>query len=392
VELFPSILIGGPPHVGKSVLAYSLTHALRRRGVEHYVLRAYPDGEGDWANEADQRLVRRIRIKGEGTPEWVTRICRDIAARHLPLIVDVGGRPTPDQERVFDHCTHAILLTKDAAHRDTWQTMIVRHGLILLADLHSRLRGTSLVTDDGPVLRGVITGLERGTTAAGPTFDALVERVARLFAYDPAELRRSHLTSAPVENVIDLDRLARTLGVPFTGEKATWQPRHLPPLLDYLPEATPLGLYGRGPNWLYAAVALSARPAPFYQFDVRLGWITPPTLRLGPPLPGAPLQVCPVPRGTHTRLEFAIPRDYLDYDEADGLAVPSVSPHQGVVLSGKLPHWLYAALALTYAPLVPWLAVYQPQWETQAIVVSSRVPDLPPGRLAASPPQARAPK
>ena len=44
MELFPAVMIGGPPHSGKSVLAYSLTQALRARGVAHYVLRAYPDG------------------------------------------------------------------------------------------------------------------------------------------------------------------------------------------------------------------------------------------------------------------------------------------------------------------------------------------------------------
>ena len=212
MELFPALLIGGPPHMGKSVLTYSLTHALRERGVPHYVIRAYPDGEGDWANESDQKLVRRIRVKGKGTPRWVDRICRDIAARHLPLIVDVGGRPTPDQERIFDCCTHSILLTGDQTAHATWEAMLARHGLIPLADLRSQLTGQARLAETGLVLRGLITGLERGTTAAGPTFAALVERVARLFAYDPAELRRTHLVLAPAETTVDLDRLARILG------------------------------------------------------------------------------------------------------------------------------------------------------------------------------------
>jgi len=43
-------------------------------------------------------------------------------------------------------------------------------------------------------LRGAISGLERGTTAAGAVFEALLARVTRLFAYDPAELRRTHLS------------------------------------------------------------------------------------------------------------------------------------------------------------------------------------------------------
>ncbi|RLC95632.1 MAG: CRISPR-associated protein Csx3 [Chloroflexi bacterium] len=371
MELFPAILIGGPPHMGKSVLTYSLTHALRERGIQHYVIRAYPDGEGDWANESDQKLVRRIRIKGQGIPQWVDRICRDIAARHLPLIVDVGGRPTSDQERIFDCCTHAILLTSDEDTHNAWQAMLARHGLIPLADLHSQLHGRDIITDAGPVLRGVITGLERGTTAAGSTFDALVERVARIFAYDPNELRRTHLALAPVETAVDLDRLARTLGVPFTGEKATWQPHHLPAVLDYLPEAVPLGIYGRGPNWLYAAIALLATPAPFVQFDVRLGWVRAASLPMGTPDPAAPLQVQLHEFPDHILVESSLPTAYLDYSQLETLTMPPVPAGFGIILSGKLPLWLYTSLAITYRA-APWIAVYQPQ--VGAVVIYSADP------------------
>ena len=381
MELFPAVTIGGPPHSGKSVLAYSLTQALRRRGVDHYVLRAYPDGEGDWANEADQALVRRIRVKGQGTPEWIARTCRDIANRHLPLIVDVGGLPTSWQEAVFDYCTHAILLTRDEASRDDWQNRMAHHGVILLADLHSQLQGESAVTDDGPVLSGTITDLERGNTASGPAFDALLGRLAALFAYDREELRRAHCNLAPVETVIDLDRLAYTLGT----DPNNWEPHHLPQVLDYLPEATPLALYGRGSNWLYAAVVLHAHPAPFYQFDVRLGWVTPPTLDLGLPAADAPLQVRQQPQADHTCLAFAIPKAYLDYSEAEELTVPSISLDQGLVLSGKLPLWLWTALALVYRDAL-WLAVYQPQLADQAIVASSHTPELSPGHLVVTSP------
>ncbi|HID64343.1 MAG TPA: hypothetical protein EYP49_16625 [Anaerolineae bacterium] len=72
-------------------------------------------------------------------------------------------------------------------------------------------------------------------------------------------------------------------------------------------------------------------------------------------------------------LAFTIPRAYIDYTEAEGLSVPSASPDQGLVLSGKLPLWLWTALALTYQD-APWLAVYQPRWGEQAIVVGSPHP------------------
>ena len=387
MELFPALLIGGPPNSGKSVLTYNLTQTLRERGVQHYVLRAAPDGEGDWASEAKQSIVRTILIPRAWTPAFVDHVCESLAHRPLPLIVDVGGRPTAWQECLFDYCTHAVLLTPNESAHAAWLNLANRHNLILLADLCSELHGVNRVMAMQPVLKGVIASLEWGERIGGPTFETLVERIVRLFAYDPDKLRRSHLTSAPVETAIDLDRLARTLGVPFTGDKAVWHPHHLPHLLDYLPEATPLGLYGRGPNWLYTAVALLAYPEPFYQFDARLGWVTPPTFRLDVPPASAPVQVHPQPRDGHTHLAFTITKAYLDYTETEGLVTYPVPSDQGVVISGKLPLWLYTALALTYAPRASWLAVYQPQWGDEAIVVSSRDPELSAGNRVVSPTQ-----
>src|SRR5437016_3695405 len=106
----PAILIGGPPHAGKSVLTYNLSQALRRRNVPHYVLRASPDGEGDWSQEMDQNTVQLVRIKGKWTPEFVSRTCSELEQRQLPLLVDVGGKPQNDQMCIFQHCTHSILL------------------------------------------------------------------------------------------------------------------------------------------------------------------------------------------------------------------------------------------------------------------------------------------
>jgi CRISPR-associated protein Csx3 len=59
VNLLPAVLIGGPPHAGKSVLFYSLTQALRERNIRHHAIRACPDGEGNWSQESDQHLVDR---------------------------------------------------------------------------------------------------------------------------------------------------------------------------------------------------------------------------------------------------------------------------------------------------------------------------------------------
>ncbi len=383
MNLLPALVIGGPPHAGKSVLAFSLSQALRSREVAHYVLRAYPDGEGDWSNQADQELVRGIRIRGQGTPEWTQRICRDIARRHLPLIVDPGGKPTDWQEAVFDECTHAVLLCPDDDSRGTWEAMLKRHGLTIVADLHSDLHGADGLHDGGPVLRGTLAGLERGQRASGAALEALVERVSGLFSYSPSELRKIHLAQAPVELVIELSRLGRTLDA--LDSALEWMPQHLPRVLDYLPASTPLGLYDRGPNWLYAALALYAQPETLYQFDVRLGWIKPPALGLGWPAQDAPLQAQLHRRPDHIRIELTLRDAYLDYDEAEGLWVPPAPAGSGIVLSGKLPLWLWTAASLIYGSS-PWLGIYQPRLHDRAVIVKSQVTELAVGQTLYSAP------
>jgi CRISPR-associated protein Csx3 len=389
MRLFPAVVIGGPPDVGKSVLTYNLSQRLREQGIQHYVLRAAPDGEGDWTSQADQSLVRTILVPESWTPAFVEGVCRDLARRHLPLIVDAGGRPTDWQVAIFDQCTHAILLAparypqaEQEAH-GFWLDLFARHNLLLLADLDSDLGGVSRVTAIHPYLRGVIANLERGRPATGPVFEALVERLARLFAYDADELRRTHLNATPVETVVELDRLARTLGVSFDAEKATWEVGQLPQVLEYLPASTPLGLYGRGPNWLYAALALHAHPGAFYQFDVRLGWIAPPVLTINPVSSSRVLVALLLDRPDHTRLALSLPGGYLDYSQAEGLRLPPLPAGKGTVLSGKLPLWLWTALARAYRH-APWLAVFQPQLEDQAVVIASGDEGRPIGSLVTS--------
>lgn len=393
---FPAIVIGGPPDSGKSVLTANLTQALRERGIEHYVLRACPDGEGDWTYLADWALVRTIRIPRRWTPRFVELVCRDLERRHLPLIVDAGGRPQPWQEAIFERCTHAILLYRADGTPAGWDKRIIQHNLQLVADLRSDLHGESRILCEQPVLHGVLAGLqwdrapqERDTIRpdlsllSAPIGRALVDRVAALFDYDRCALIQAHYDAAPVETVVDLDRLARALHVAHRGEQPTWCPDHLPAVLDYLPSGIPLGLYGRGPNWLYAALALLAYPAELWQFDVRLGWVQPVRLMVQEIETESPLQAIAQPGEECTELAFSVPTAYLDYTQVDRLTAPPLLTGKGVLISGKLPHWLLTSLVLAYRrtyPTLPWLAVYQPH-VGGAVVVYSPEGDPVPGSV-----------
>jgi CRISPR-associated protein Csx3 len=372
---FPAVVIGGPPHSGKSVLTYLLTRRLRALKVEHYVLRACPDGEGDWSQETPPERVRLLRQKGQFSQDFVDRVCRDLAQRHLPLIVDVGGKPTPDQERILDQCTHAVLISANEAGLKEWRDRFERHGLPIIAELRSVLIGEDCIEAEIPVLRGQIANLERFTGVGGLMVEALAQQLQCLMTYTDADLKTYHCSHAPTELVVDVEHLARWVELP---EQQHWQPEYLAHALTYAPEGTPLSIYGRGPNWLYAALALHAAPHPVYLFDPRMGWVAPVTLHCTPLATGDAVAWNIEPFSTHTWIELTPTQPYLDYDDVNGAALPALDPAQGVVLSGKLPFWLLLGAALAYRHH-PWLGIVQAQQYDECVVVMSRDAAYQPG-------------
>jgi CRISPR-associated protein Csx3 len=383
----PAILIGGPPHSGKSVLVYGLTRALRARDAAHYVLRACPDGEGDWSNEGDQILVRSIRRKGEFTPAFTARVADYLRRRHLPLLVDVGGRPKDDQLGMFALCTHAILLVgrrRDNPQaydhdRALWLDYLTKAGLSVIADLQSDLEGQNDLLSIEPVVRGAIAGLERGRMVEGSVFDALVDQVATLCGTWEA-MEPDHLAAAPAAaTLLNLPQLNARLG----GRGVWWEPEQVPTLLEYVNGGEAVAIYGRAPGWVYAALAVHAQPAPVWIFDVRYGWMALPVLPVGKaaePQEGWATEVRAIAVGNKpaVRLELMTTSQYLDPDEPEGLPLPRAAGGMGLVLSGKAANWMLLGAARQLGAGRPWLAVYQPQLNG-AVVIRSAAKDPKPG-------------
>ena len=377
INLLPAVLIGGPPHAGKSTLTYSLTQALRKRRIDHFVIRACPDGEGDWSQEIDQSMVSRVRIPGKWTPEFVQYICKTLERRHFPLLVDIRGQPQEWQTSILNHCTHSLLLLHqhDEATADFWRKLVIAYGLLPLADLYSSLEGPGMVDAETPVIRGTIDGLRPNTIAQGPLFDLLVDRISALFtSFSAEELRKGHLDAAPAQ-VVDLDAYLQAQHI----ETQRWEPEMLQPFLATLPHNSALAVYGRAANWLYAALALHTGEYPFYQFDSRLGWVIPPPLKSGTLISDE------VERTVEAREHFTLlsvhPRnDHLEYEDASSLQFPPVPVDRGVILSGKLPFWLVTAIVRLYHSMdIPWIACYYPPMKG-AIVVTSQDPDYALGQ------------
>lgn len=79
-----------------------------------------------------------------------------------------------------------------------------------------------------------------------------------------------------------------------------------------------------------------------------------------------------------TLIHFDLGPDPLDVEDLTTFCIPpqaNARPHLGIVLSGRLPIWLYVHLAHK-AHVFAWLAVYDPRLEG-AVVVERHRPDAP---------------
>lgn len=383
-NLFPAILLAGPPHSGKSVLSYMLSQKLRDQGIAHYLLRAVPDGEGDWFLESDpdQARILKLKHKENFTAKFVDHMTAVIQNRLLPLLVDIGGQPQGDQFRILKACTHSILLYRTEDEFDRWQEHLGDLGLLPVAELRSSQGSVEQIMAHKPVLQAVITGLERHREARreGPTFTALFERVAGICNYKAEYLEKEHLRRAPFP-VLNESNLANELGISPQGMAPHWRPEHLAELKKRTPAGRPYALYGRGPVWLAAMLAAHALPAPAAIFDVRFGWVT---LAEAGNAPASGLEFSVTPFGEKGNLiwvEILIPGGILE-DERAGL--PPLPAAEGIVLSGKLPRWTFAALARELAPRYTWVGVDQPVL-AGAVIVHSISPNFSVGEIIRRP-------
>lgn len=360
-NLLPAILIAGPPHSGKSVLAYLLSQRLREAQVSHIVLRAAPDGEGDWFYRCDDEVRLRQRRKGVYTAGLLAEMEAAIRRRTLPMLVDIGGRPRDAQFRLFDACTHVIHLWQEADDRRQWEVWLEERSLIPIASLQSRLTPPDHIASDAGPLQGIITGLERSNPQPGPLFERVLERVRGICSYPAEALEAEHLRRAPEGvPVRTVAQLAAEVGIRPSARGLWWTPEHLPPAMAQLPAGRPLALYGPGPLWLYAGIAVRVAPAPFHLFDARFyGWMQPPPVRLNSQRSNMEFALAVHKATDGVRLRFdLLPQHHVLRPRP--IHVPLLPDDAPVVLDGKMPIWVVAALARALRGW-PGLAVYDPQ-------------------------------
>lgn len=342
-----AVVIAGPPHSGKSVFTQQLRRLLLPLGVCG-VVEGCPDGEGGWANVTDASLVAALRQKGKFTQSFVDGVIKDIEESPMPLVlVDVGGVRSPENERIFRACNGVIVVANPAKQGElvAWEEFSQANGCEPIALLDSLLTGDTVLESVNGVVRGVQTGLERGQVVGGPVLEAVVNALLE-------KIGRPALGPGEAEATINFGQLATALAIPADARGARmgfrpWQATAIRALSHEALSGSVVKAWGACPSWVAGLVAAQAASA-VELFDIRLGYVALPELTLNTDA-SSELTWSVAEVDGQQLVSFAIPGGKLDVASLPAIQPPAVEPGTTVVLSGRGPHWLTAAITRAYA-------------------------------------------
>lgn len=218
------IVMCGPPHSGKSVFVDNLSKLLPTNGL--VIIRACPDGEGRSSSGPNRELVELVRQKGKFDREFIDNVC-EVIDKHADsriVLVDVGGRISMENKKIFEHCDGYIVLHRDTPDEklpqnlqttpEDWVKVCEKKGLKQVALLRSTMtKGDKLntridATKDDPIV-GRLSGLNRG---ANITESLVLRAVGRHICY----LTRDVVVD---NSFLDIDgsKLAQVLDYIITG-------------------------------------------------------------------------------------------------------------------------------------------------------------------------------
>ena len=147
------IVFCGPPHSGKSVFVANLVEKLPTD--DYRIIRACPDGEGNWSNNKNQNETNIVRRKGKFTQDFVEDSCQVIDNQtNRIVIVDVGGIISKENEKIFKHCDSFVVLSSDEEKKQQWLEFGQNLGLECLGCIDSKLNGQEEIYSRIPYLQG----------------------------------------------------------------------------------------------------------------------------------------------------------------------------------------------------------------------------------------------
>lgn len=349
---------------------------LRRRQASHYRYQASPDADGKWYNEMQDRPgADGLRNKYPWSAYFEDIVEDILKNRPLPFLVDVGGKPTPDQQALFSLATHAIILGGNEEELELWRTIVTRQGLTIIVEVLSSQTEADCIRSEQVPLQVTLSGLERGRifdAAASPVWQALAERTHAALSFSDDDVWNYHWGK------LDCNRFpfhAAKWLFQLPSQKNLWEFSDLALLRTALDPTMPLALFADFPVWVAPAIALHCNTPPIC-FDARLGWIEIPILHATDDPERSPWSVNIREAVDHFSLDIRLRYTHLSHTPDIGAMLPTPPSHKPLIVNGQLPRWLFVALTLYYAERGYTIGIGIPK-EKRAVLLNGAYRDNP---------------
>lgn len=351
------VVFCGPPHSGKSVFVINL---LNRLPTDAYtIIRACPDGEGNWSNNKNQKETSIVRQKGQFSEKFVEDVCKRIDNQQNKIVlVDTGGLISKENEEIFKHCDSFVVLSNDKEQKENWIKFGQSLGLKCIASIDTSLDGKEEIYSRSPYLQGKMVGLTRGKEIKNsPIMDDLSSYIIEKSKYNGQIYRK--------ENIIDDTELGFELGYgkhtltenKTPTNKIEWDGDAVPKIYNYVKqkvnENQSIKINGVRANFILCAIckALKERGIKDIQtFDASTG---------------SYIQIKDIPKKKVVKnsegLKYYILENkenvFMDIDITKGkyslndynqCILPQIDEKKNLYLSGKIPLWLLASISNSY--------------------------------------------
>lgn len=356
------VALVGPPHSGKSVLLQSLLRELGADGARLDV--SHGDGEGQWLEDNfDNSDVRSLRRKTAMGKTGVQQVIDQLQTFSTPLsLLDVGGKIHEDNRMIASQASHAVVMGSEPEVRREYAAFAQSAGLDVVAYVDNTLDDSadSIATDvHDMTLHAQIGDLHRGIAAKERTSVKVLARTLAELAttndrYEP-----------PAEHVLVPQDMLNRL-----GRSASCLPEDIPGIYKYVQQQAGTGggalhVNGRARSWEHGAIAFAGIEAGAHEVQLYSpdGYVT---LQSGDHVQGSTVVTDSY---TATARELTGGTMFMQFDLTTArikpevlatLQVPDCSSNDTVVISGRLPSWFAASVALSYRNRAAKIAYFVP--------------------------------
>ncbi len=370
------VVVMGPPHSGKSVFIESLMGRFDG-DLNATMLSGCPDGEGLWLQKHyDNPDVANLRRKGAFTQEFVAFAAGSVRNFENPLaLVDIGGRVSDENRQIAAGATHAIILAGDLGAVREWQVFADELSIPVVAKLHSHYSGDhDTILKTGETVVASTHYLERGTgDEERPSVDHVAELLTRLANENTAywqtvaeqKLQADEIELVPREIAKGLGRVEKTKTLPNGAEvKAIeFEPEDAAALYEVMKdvvEGKTVKIDGFVRGWEFTAMTFAAlaNGAKSIEQNSPNGYVPVTSLEMSEhKTDGVRYEMTQREDG---RVFIDVVLDGpIDPEIMNTLSIPELDA-QSVIISGKIPHWLRASIAVSYARTCDEIAVFTP--------------------------------